>query len=498
MSKRQFNDDIWYNVVRFLSPEDLRQANSCHHVLFEEWMRYRYTSVKFLDRDGSIRLLEHLCDTDSTAAAYIRKVEIRPWLVQPLAHSIDSSVKFPNLLQSSRSSKAAKERIQKQVNEDVFWVNAAFRKMPNVVEYSIDWDGSFRYHRELYQACLTAGLDGWSDNLIKLTVKVPPAMLNSFVGIELPKLQSFNWHLYTGSLSPKEINMATDGFMVFLNNLKDSLRSLCIVSTHSSHDLDLSRIFRKMGRFPLLSKIALTLPADGQHLSEPATFVRFLEKHRSSLEEISLRSGSAPSCNQLANSGKVLDREDRNRSLNLLSMQSSLPHLRVFSRFMDRQCSKLKEMSFLSARAVLVNKAGGGQITDWILQLAEDINIPFPQLRSLSVSMFLSGACSDPRVRLVHLHCPTLDSLSLVDFALSHDDILSILRPSPIRAETLLQISTLSLRIHRFSSQLLIDLALLLPELKTARIECNTVVSVLLRILQGTSTKCYVDSLVGY
>lgn len=367
--------------------------------------------------------------------------------------------------------------------------------MQNITEYTIDWDNSFHYHAELYLACLMSGLDAWSDNLVKLTVKVPPSMLNSFAGINLPKLESFDWQFCTGTLSLKEIDMATDGFMVFLNNLKDSLQSLHVSSTHSSQNLDMSRIFCKMGRFPSLSKISLSIPANGGHLSDPATVVRFLEKHRSTLEDISLLFSQFPCGGELDSFGSIIDqRTNILRSATSTSVQLSRPPLRIFGRFMDQPHLRLKDIRLFSARATSRSKGGDNDFTNWTLRLAEYINTPFPRLRGINISLFPSGAPVDNLIKLINTYSPTLDSLTLTDCTLSYSDVMALFQPSASRTDPLLHISKLHLRVDRFSSEFLVDLAFLLPSLKTLRMECNSAVSSLLYIPQMMTAKHAVSS----
>lgn len=368
------------------------------------------------------------------------------------------------------------------MNEDVSKVNAAFKQMENVEEYNIDWDNSFRYHPELYAACLISGLDAWSEGLVKLTVKVPPAMLNSFARINLPKLESFHFQFSTGSLTFKEINVTHDGFIVFLNNLKDSLQSLAFSSTHSSQDLDLSRIFRKMGSFPSLSKVALSIPADGSHLSDPATFVRFLEKHRPTLEEINLLSSQIPCPDKPDNYGAIIDWRNR-ISGSVLStargFDSSLQRLPspfdVLGRFMNQHHLTLKKMNLFSTRTTSLNKACDNNYTNWIQRVAGSICAPFPLLRAIAISLCPPGAPLENLVRFIGMHSSTLDFVALSDCTLSHNDVVSLFQFSATETGPPVRIANLQLPVEDLSSDLLVDLAFLLPNLKTLQIDCNKV-----------------------
>uniref|UniRef100_A0A8H7XNG0 Uncharacterized protein n=1 Tax=Psilocybe cubensis TaxID=181762 RepID=A0A8H7XNG0_PSICU len=348
------------------------------------------------------------------------KVEIHPWLVQPRTKSPRSRtenfiVQFLELLDPYYTKKKADQRLQKRLNKDLIRINAAFKQMTQVAEYAIDWDDSLGYHPELYTAFLAPVLESWSSHLVKLTLKVPPSMLNSLARVRLPKLDTFAFHFSTGSLSFREINGLYDGFVVFLNNLKDSLSSLTFLSTHSSQELDVSRVFRKMGRFPLLKKVCLSIPFDGGHLSDPNTFVHFLKRHRATLNELDL----------------------------------------------------------FSSRCTPRTKAGDPDLINWIQRILNSIHTPFPQLRRIGMSLRPLRAPLDTFIRFIDMHSSTLDSLTLTDRVLSYSEVWDVLRSSSITASLQQSsITDLNMRLYTFSVQLIVDFAFLLPSLKTLKIDC--------------------------
>ncbi|PPQ95142.1 hypothetical protein CVT25_011027 [Psilocybe cyanescens] len=421
MAKCMLNEDIWHHVLNFVPTEDLERINSCHPVLYEAWMRSRYATLEIVKRDKEMkRLLAHLCDPN--VATHVKKVEIRPWLVQPRTKSHRSRtenliVQFLELLDPYYTKKKAEQRLQKRLGKDVTRINAAFKQMKNVTEYTIYWDDSLGYHPELYSAFLTPTLETWSSHLVKLTVKVPPTMLNSLARIRLPKLEEFVFYFCTGSLSFKEINGAHDGFVVFLNNLKDSLTSLAFLSTHTSQDLDLSRIFRKMGFFPSLKKITLSIPFDGGHLSDPMTFVRFLERHRATLKDIDL----------------------------------------------------------FSSRCTPRIKPGDPDFINWIQRIIGAVHVPFPQLRSVGMSLRPLRAPLDSFIRFVDMHSSMLDSLKLTDRALSHSEVLTVLRSPSVTGFPPLDVTELQIKVDTLSAHLIVDLASLLPHLKILKIDCGKI-----------------------
>ena len=186
------------------------------------------------------------------------------------------------------SQKAAERRLQKRLHKDIERVTAALKKMSRLQEYVIDWNEGSVFHPEFYRAFLVPPLKEWSSHLTALSIHVPLPMISSLAVLHMKRLESFTYHICTGTASLKDINEQHDGLIVFIHNLKDSLQSLTLKSTSTSQHLDLSRMFRMMGTYPSLRRVSLSIPFDGGHLSDPMAFASFLTRHNSSLREFHL------------------------------------------------------------------------------------------------------------------------------------------------------------------------------------------------------------------
>ncbi|KDR70148.1 hypothetical protein GALMADRAFT_889202 [Galerina marginata CBS 339.88] len=417
------NEDILRQIVYFISSETLASINSTHPVFYEAWMKSRYATLTLAKRDEEMkRLLAHL--RESSAAMHVKQVEIRPWLVQPRTKSPRSLtenlvVRFLQLLDPHYTKKKAEQRLQKRLRKDTANVTAAFQQMINVEQYTIEWDDDLPYHPEFYKAFLTPALETWSSQLVVLKIKVPPFILSSLARVRLPKLEEFTFHFSTGILSFNDIDNAHDGFVVFVNNLKDSLRSLTFTSTHTSQELDMTRIFRKMGYFPSLKKVTLSIPFDGAHLSDPMTFVLFLEKHRTTLKDLNLFAG----------------------------------------------------------RCTPRSKPGDPEFINWIQRIIGSPHTPFPQLRGLGVALRPLRAPLDVLIQFLDMHSSTLDSLTLTDRVLNASELRRLFR-SVVSGQALAVaegITNLQVRIDAFSASFLASMAGLFPNLKTLKIECQQV-----------------------
>ena len=228
------------------------------------------------------------------AGRYVKKLKIRPWLVHPHTNSPRSItenaiIRFMKIaVDPHYTRKKAEARLQKRLRKDMARVTAAFKSMTTLRDFEIDWDDNREFHSEFFRAFLAPPLASWQAHLTSLTVKVPLALVFTLASVRLPYLECFTFHFTTGDLTEKEVNHAHDGFLVFVNNLKDSLQSLTFTSTFTSQNLNLCHIFDHIGVFPSLRKISLSIPFEGGHLPEPMSFVHFVMKHSKTLNHVNL------------------------------------------------------------------------------------------------------------------------------------------------------------------------------------------------------------------
>lgn len=184
----------------------------------------------------------------------------------------------------------AKDRIKNRLVKQTRLLTDTLGALPNVYEYTLEWNGNSGYHPEFYRAFLKPLLTGTvlSKSLQKLSIQVPPEMLNDIINVTLPRLQELECHFITGDLSIRKVLEMVQPLIVFINNLDRSLRSLTLLSTHVSQNLDFTCVFHRLGYFPRLKSFALSIPFDGGHLSEPRRLREFLCKHAQTLEHIRL------------------------------------------------------------------------------------------------------------------------------------------------------------------------------------------------------------------
>ena len=216
---------------------------------------------------------------------------------------------------------------------------------------------------------------------------------------------------------PRDINHIHDGFVVFVNNLKDSLEYISFISTHTSLNLDISRIYGSLGLFPKLRSISLSVPFDGAHLSDPLAFVGFLEKHRSTLKDINV----------------------------------------------------------LTSRCMVHYSPGDPKSKHWIQNILTSVNDPFPLLQSLALAMRPLRAPLTNVSVFLDKHSSTLDSLILADRALDLYELKFLLKPAsgPLDLKGLRH---LRVKLANFSPSILYYLASKMPGLTCLDIECSSLI----------------------
>ncbi|KAF9531396.1 hypothetical protein CPB83DRAFT_809056 [Crepidotus variabilis] len=421
-AKEVLNYDVLRHIASLMAPDELARIKSANSVFFSEHMRTTYTEIQLHKRDKDMKkLLAHL--SDRHVAGWVRRVRISPWLVQPRTKSPRSRTEnlvvfLSRAIDPHFTEKVAQERLAKRLSKDGDRVTEAFGRMSNVEEYDITWDGNEQYHPELYQAYLSPILRLWSNQLKKLTLKIPPAFLDSLAGVRLPNLHSICFTFSTGSLTADEIRIAHTGFVVFINNLDRSLRSLSLVSANSSENLDLSHFFHQLGTFPQLQNLSISIPFDGGQLADPMTLVLFLEKHRRDLRELNL-------------------------------------YTSVLSR--RREGSHPPQL-------------------EWIQFILEAFQQPFPHLRSLGVALRPLRHPLNTLVRFLDMHT-ALKSLKLLDRSLTSHELESLFRTpgaGPLLASSL---DTLYMKVDSLDPRILNSITQLLPNLESLSIESNMVSS---------------------
>jgi len=358
--------------------------------------------------------------SESGVGRYVKKVKIRPWLLQPHTNSPRSIteniiVRFMEVVVDPHyTKKKAEARLRKRLQKDTTRITTAFKTMRVLREFEIDWDDTRGFHPEFFREFLARSLVSWQDHLASLTVKVPPSLSYTLSGVRLPRLEAFVFHFATGNQMEEEANHNHDGFLVFINNLKDSLQSLTFTLTHTSWNLNLCHIFDHMGFFPALRKISLSIPFEGGHLPKPSSFIQFLLKHHQTLNHINL----------------------------------------------------------FASRCVIRWTPSSPDYVNWIQNILSSTPKPLPQLRGLGVALRPLRAPLSILTEFLRMH-PDIETLLLEDRALDTTQI-SHLFPRFISGP-IVDILHFQTKVEVLTPDLIAYFAFKFPNLRTLKIECSQI-----------------------
>jgi len=191
-------------------------------------------------------------------------------------------------------------QVYERLRHDVVCIRSLLGHLSGVKEFSLHWDENEVFHTELYTAFLdqlqkhrrSMTPAPWSA-ISKLSLKLPPTLLNQLPYLQLDQLHTFDFHFATGDLIQSEIHAFHEGLLVLLHNLKDVVRQLSFTSTAASQNFDMSWLFHHLSNphsfyFHQLRSLSVSIPADGSQLSDPKLFTTFLERHIRTLEHIAI------------------------------------------------------------------------------------------------------------------------------------------------------------------------------------------------------------------
>jgi hypothetical protein len=346
---------------------------------------------------------------------------MRPWLLKPQTQTYQSRTENAlNMVamwfDPDYTKKQAKKRNEKRLKKDVNHIKLLFAALKNVQEYHIEWDKNPHYPTQLFQAFLDP-LYSWRDTLTTLSIHIPVDLLNCFVTATLPHLRNIDITLSSGKMSQRRIDIHLDGFLVFLHNLKDTLRSLFIKTSPSSENLELSRFYRYLGTFPHLRSIGLMIPFDGAQLPDPQPFIKFVHKHSRTLESLSLQTARCA-----AHAGRLAP-----------------------------------------------------ECFNWIQAIIASVQEPFPELENVAIALRPLRAPLDLITHFLRLHAPTLRSVALTDRMLEWGDVYNQILPalcsdSPLNLPPI-PLRTLQMRVDAVTPWILRGFATKLPHLRHLKLE---------------------------
>ncbi|KAF5381550.1 hypothetical protein D9615_005565 [Tricholomella constricta] len=411
--------DVWLNISRFIPRNVLRTLYGVNRNFLEIAVNARYEVVTFFKFDKDTEsLCRNLSDPNLGRGALTRHVKIKPWVVQPPSHKRGRSLWnfICGVFDPHYTQRTTNKWVKKRLHNDIERVTDTISGMRNLSEYSLVWKEDRPYHTELYRAFLGPLLTRIHDRLVRLSLNVPPEMLCLLAPISLPRLEHLEIGICTRMLPKKEIDQIFGCFVVFVNNLLPTLKSLSISSRVPSQSLDLTGLFTMLTVFPRLQRFSLSIPFDGTHLSSPPSLVAFLNKHR--------------------------------RTLRHLQLSSS-------------RCSAAESPVDPEAKY-------------WIRNVLTSLETPYPRLHGLNLALRPLKADLTPMLNFTTQHSRKLDDLTLTERALSYFEVKDFLDNIGVYSSRL---KHLRLKVQHLNPALLELLASRIPRLSLLELTFGDIVA---------------------
>ncbi|KAF9070502.1 hypothetical protein BDP27DRAFT_1292491 [Rhodocollybia butyracea] len=292
--------DIWWKILDYLPLTVSFNLRSLNRIFLEIHRKRNYRNL-VIDRYGKSTKRKLAALNAHSLGRYVYSLKIQPcWIVSnvpkfshgPAARVSSTFDRVHSFFDSEYPKRKAQALVQKRMRKQIKLITEAARNLDSIKEYTLEWDEG-PYHDEYFTAFLSNLADPiitpFGQTLTKLSLKVPTNKFRYLVSAKLPALEELHLHLVTKSLLESDINNHLDCLVVFVNNLFQSLRCLSISSTYTSLNLNLHQFFHRLGHFPLLRSLALTIPYDGAHLGSSLDSLRqFISKHSTNIQELKL------------------------------------------------------------------------------------------------------------------------------------------------------------------------------------------------------------------
>ncbi|KAF8995999.1 hypothetical protein BDQ17DRAFT_1364912 [Cyathus striatus] len=279
--------DVWIRIAQFLPRETLISlpdllGKNVNEALRDEAKKAKY-QVLCVERKA-------LKMSDQDSPRLVRSIVMsEPWQIpseSPARSRLERIChKIRQRLDPGYFINQEEHRTRRLLQADLKSVTEMVKEFNNATEYHFTCNA--------FHPFLLPILRILKDRLVILVMKVSLEILDADIaGVDLPKLQFLGIHLETGEYRTEDINQRLDSLLVFINNLRDTLRSLSISCTSSSRFLRLQYLFQRLEDFPHLHGISLCIPFDGGHLTPINDFERFVKNHRSTLQCLELKTAS--------------------------------------------------------------------------------------------------------------------------------------------------------------------------------------------------------------
>ncbi|TFK69100.1 hypothetical protein BDN72DRAFT_878648 [Pluteus cervinus] len=321
--------EIWLHIAHYLPATNLCKLISLNSTFFELAMdcRYRQISFTYLN-DHTLKSLIRL--QDPAVARRVRILHVYPGFLKEVAERELRAPQPNNCLQvfkdavkQLRPGKRKKSPLSRafRSSEDITNILLqVLRGLPNVTDYYIVWCGLPPISRSPVPF-LTAVLQS---RLRKLSLEISLENIETLLGpaFAIPNLEELEVVVRID-----EIRSPANQERIMFNHLGPAISclhpTLHTLSIQAWEPLDISPLFASIQSIPSLRTLAISIPTTLPHLGNPKGLRNFLNRHSSSLQELTLRAS------QYGGVGMTPDGVSMDHWIREAISDAELPHLHV-------------------------------------------------------------------------------------------------------------------------------------------------------------------------
>lgn len=275
--------EIWQHIASFIPDSQLTKLYSVNRIFLEVAFTAKYETID-VDPSTITLPLERL--QVPHIAHHVHKFRISLEFIKYtiwLAVNRQSRASIVNRAFTKLGVKSGQDPYLRKTQKTLL---ASIPHLKNIREYSMYWDPQI-YDEPSGAKITKTNRDApgtWTGDSLARTFRQIPLLLaprlQNLSSLDIA-LVSGSWTFTTGKWNLKSLA----ALLSFVNGLAPTLEALSI-SPPAPYDLNL--LFEGLGHFSRLRHLCVREPIDGIHMSDLATFQKFIDSHRDTLRELTL------------------------------------------------------------------------------------------------------------------------------------------------------------------------------------------------------------------
>ncbi|KAL0951374.1 hypothetical protein HGRIS_008074 [Hohenbuehelia grisea] len=289
--------ELWLEIASHIAHQDMVQLLSVNRTFMNLALEKRYGFINLMRGDTrAIRLIDHLKHNDY-ATDRVNTLSLSCDILRDLISQEKSDLEYSQSQPASNYIHSLGIDTQKSSTQVAKDIDDILGKLRNVKKFTMTWVDEpsqpldIVYPHSRAWAAFGANLENLR---LLVTAPVLPLLLHQ---VQLPEslneLSVVVFESYRSNRPPdKDASAFSTNVLRSLSSfisLQRHLKSLDITSTWHA---DFSELFSSLATLPLLARLSLNLPFNGQHLLDTAGILLFMQNHAKNLTHLSLHCGS--------------------------------------------------------------------------------------------------------------------------------------------------------------------------------------------------------------